>query len=71
MKDKKVKPDVRVENHGSIALLQPLTRRGVTWLRDNVQTEPWQMMGNAIATDPRMVQNVIYGMEADGLLVAC
>ena len=62
--------DILIESHGSVTLLRALTRTGGLWLHENVSSEPWQWMGNAVAADPRMVQAVIDGAEADGLRVA-
>lgn len=62
--------DLVVEDHGTVALLRPMTRLGGQWLHDNVSSEPWQWMGPALACEPRLVQPVIDGAEADGLRVA-
>lgn len=62
--------DILVEDHGSVVLLRPLTRAGGVWLHDNVSSEPWQWLGAALAAEPRLVQPVIAGAEADGLRVA-
>lgn len=62
--------DIMVENHGTVVLLRPMTRAGAIWLLDNVNSEPWQWMGNAVAVAPRYVQPTIDGAEAAGLVVA-
>ena len=62
--------DIVVENHGTVVMLRGMTHAGGIWLHDNVSSEPWQWMGNALAAEPRMVQDVIDGAEADGLKVA-
>ena len=62
--------DIVVENHGSVVMLRAMTRTAALWLQDNVVSEPWQWMGNAVAAEPRMVQAVIDGAEAEGLKVA-
>lgn len=65
----KRKPDVSFENHGTVILIQPLTKRGTAWVEENISAEGWQMLGNAIAAEPRMCPDVIAGMEDAGLLV--
>ena len=61
--------DIVVEDHGTVALLRPMTRAGGVWLNDNVSSEPWQWMGAALACEPRMVADVVAGAQADGLVV--
>jgi len=62
-------PDARVENMGSVCILQPLSPAGKAWTDENLAVEPWQTIGGGIAIEPRMVQNIIDGMESDGLTV--
>ena len=60
-------PDVRVENHGSIMLFQPLTIAGTNWLDTFVPDA--QYMGFAAAVEPRYAQDIAQAMIADGLEV--
>jgi hypothetical protein len=62
--------DITVENHGSVVMLRPMTRAGLKWIIENVEADSWQWLGNALACEPRMVQDVIDGAEAAGLKVA-
>jgi hypothetical protein len=62
--------DFRVEHHGSISLLFPLTRKAGLWLAMNVHHEPWQWLGNALACESRFAIPIIEGMWADGLVIA-
>ena len=64
-----VRPDLHVENHGSVFLLVPRTRRGDVWLREHVQAEPWQWFGQGLACEPRYAYDVAQGALADGLRV--
>ena len=66
----KTKIDVEVDNHGTVVLLWPNSSLGQDWFDEHLQVEPWQMMGRAIACEPRMVQDIIDDMEADGLVVS-
>lgn len=61
--------DVRVEDHGSIVLVQPLTDAAREWVTGNVPLEGWQWMGGAFACEPRYVDNLLDGMRGDGLEV--
>jgi hypothetical protein len=65
----KAAPDARVENLGSVRILQPLSPAGWAWARENLAVESWQMTGGGIAIEPRMVQGIVDGMEAAGLTV--
>ncbi len=60
--------DIVVENHGSIVLLQPLTEAGHFWLDHHLPYDA-QKWGSAYAVEPRYVQDIIDGMENDGLVV--
>ena len=61
--------DVRIENHGSIILLRPLTNGGKSWLDENITGDEVQYMGNAVVCEPRYVENIVAGMIADDLEV--
>ena len=61
--------DVRVENHGSLFLLRPTTPEAEAWLEENIADDA-QTLGNATACEPRYVEAVVEGMQADGLVVA-
>lgn len=58
--------DIRVENHGSIWLLRPVSERGTLWLDEH--TDPaatW--FGGALAVEPRYVADILEGARNDGL----
>lgn len=59
--------DIRVENHGSIVLLNPGTKRGEQWLRDHTDG---MWYDGALVVEPRYVRDVIAGATDDGLEVA-
>jgi len=61
--------DLRVEGHGSVFLLRPLTDTGREWLTENVANEGWQWLGDALACEPRHVGDVIQGARAFGIKV--
>lgn len=60
-------PDVSVENHGSIMLVQPHTPGADTWLRENTDG---QWYSGALVVEPRYIDTLIDGMESNGLTVA-
>lgn len=61
------KADIRFENHGSVALIRPLTEHGITWIEQHIAFEPWQVFGGAISAEPKLVDAVITGAINDGL----
>ena len=67
-KDQPLRPsDLAVEPHGSVVLLVPVTAAGRAWVEENVLVEPWQMLGEKIAMEPRYVAGVLAGAVSDGL----
>lgn len=61
--------DLRVEHHGSIALLRPLTDAGQRWLEEAVDAESWQWYGGALAVEPRYLSNLTLNAVNDGMVV--
>ena len=61
--------DVFVADHGSVALVTPMSPAAHQWVEENVHVEPWQRMGASIACEPRCLANLVAGMRADGLVV--
>ncbi len=61
--------DVRIAHHGSLSMVRPLTDAARQWIDDNVGGET-SWFGGALAVEPRYLDNLIDGMESDGLVVA-
>jgi hypothetical protein len=61
--------DIRVDRHGSITLLTPLTPNGRRWLSRNVEAEAWQWIGGGLAVEPRYADALVDGAVVDGLEV--
>lgn len=61
--------DVQVINHGSIVLLDLLSRRAQEWVNANVTHDEVMFFGGALVVEPRYVQDVLNGMAQDGLRV--
>jgi hypothetical protein len=60
---------VLTENHGSIALFTPMTPEAHRWVEENVQIADWQRMGCSVACEPRCLDQIVEGMQQDGLVV--
>ena len=63
------RPDIQFEFHGSIALAQPLTKKGADWVQSKLSFESWQIMGTAVAVEPRYVEDLSQNAINDGLIV--
>jgi hypothetical protein len=61
--------DFRVTYHGTVTTITPLSDRCREWVETNVEIEPWQRFGNAIAVEPRYVEQLAEAMIEDGLVV--
>ena len=61
--------DVLIENHGSVALFTPITPEAHQWVEENVHVESWQWLGCSIACEPRCLEQLVEGMQEDGLVV--
>ena len=59
--------DFRLTYHGTITTITPLSDACREWLEENVAIEPWQRFGNAIAVEPRYVEQLAEAMIEAGL----
>lgn len=62
------KSDIRFINHGSVALMFPLTRLGKDWVKSNIPADA-MTFGAAIVVEPRYIYEIADGAHADGLNV--
>lgn len=62
-------PDVSVANHGTLFTFTPLTERAKEWMEENVQSEPWQWLGNSLTVEHRYAGELANGMVEHGLVV--
>jgi hypothetical protein len=67
----RTKLDFKLENHGSLFLLRPLTSVARDWMgehlpMDNPETQFW---GDAIVIEPRYVAPIVDGIIGDGLVL--
>lgn len=63
--------DFRLENHGSLFLLHPLSPAAKNWMDEHLPTDSpeTQFWGDAIVIEPRYVGPIIDGILSDGLVV--
>jgi hypothetical protein len=60
--------DFRVENHGSIFLLQPLTPAANSWVDEHLP-EDRLTFGGAVCVEHRYIRDIVTGIIGDGLSV--
>ena len=60
--------DIHVANHGSVVLLTPLSPAARDWFADHLPTDAMHF-GAATVVEPRYVQDILDGAEADGLSI--
>ena len=60
--------DFKVENHGSIFLLQPLTPAARNWVNAQLPEDALWFAG-AVAVEHRFIADIVNGIQNDGLEV--
>ena len=70
-KSSRTELDFKLENHGSLFLLCPLSSVAKNWMGehlpiDNPETQFW---GDAIVIEPRYVTPIVDGIVGDGLVL--
>jgi hypothetical protein len=61
-----VQDDFRLDNHGSVSLLFPLTVAAKAWVRDHLPADV-MTHGGGVAIEHRYVGSVCQGIQTDGL----
>ena len=62
--------DLIFENCGSLFLIRPVSQTGQLWLDENVGDENTLTFGGAVVCEPRYVEAILLGAQADGLAVS-
>lgn len=62
--------DALIESHGTVVLLKPQTDEATTWVDDNIGSDNgFQPFWPTVVVEPRYVDDIVQGMQADGLEV--
>lgn len=62
--------DVEVTDQGTIVVFTLLSKRARKWVQENVETEPWQWLGDiSFSVDHRMSMSLVAGFVAEGMQV--
>ncbi len=62
--------DLIFENHFSLFLIRPISPIGKQWLDENVGDENTLTFGGAVVCEPRYVEAIFLGAQAEGLAVS-
>jgi hypothetical protein len=66
--DQQLTPDVRVDNHGTIYLVRPVSGRAAWWIDEHVRKE-FQWFGGSLVLEHRYARDLIELMREAGLLI--
>lgn len=62
--------DVEVTDQGTIIIFTLLSEKARKWVQENVETEPWQWLGDvSFAVDSRMSMSLVAGFVDEGMQV--
>ena len=53
----------------TVGRLVPETQAARDWIKDNVESEPWQWLGSALCIEHRYIDPIVEAIVADGLEV--
>jgi hypothetical protein len=58
--------DFQIIDQGSIFLIRPLNEAARQWLDENVVSEPWQWVDDALCVEPRFARDLLIEIEEAG-----
>lgn len=56
-------------DHGSIVSITPMTDGAKEFIKDNVETEPWQWIGQSLSVDRRYASDLFDAIESAGFSI--
>jgi len=62
-------PDLKVENHGSIFLLVPMSEAGDDWIDEHIPEDAMRWGASSVVVEHRYIADIVDGAIADGLTV--
>lgn len=63
--------DVHVHyDGGTLARITPLSSEAKEWVDENVDAPDYMWIGNSFHCEPRYLENLVLGMQDDGLTVS-
>jgi hypothetical protein len=63
--------DFKLENHGSLFLIRPLSAAAKEWMQQNLPIDPpeTQFWRDAVVIEPRYIDAIVDGIIGDGLVL--
>jgi hypothetical protein len=62
------KPDIHFQQSGGMAIVQPLTKEGLNWVKTHLNFEKWQVVGETgVAVDHCAMNDLRQNAMNDGL----
>lgn len=58
----------KVLDEGTVILITPLTKKARARIDENVYSEPWQWLGNGLAVDHDLADDLLNGITEAGLI---
>jgi hypothetical protein len=58
--------DFQIADQGTIILIRPLNKAARQWLDENVVSEPWQWVQNALCVEARFARELVIEIEQAG-----
>jgi hypothetical protein len=62
--------DFQIADHGSIISIKPVSEAARSWVDENVASEPWQWLGDALCVDICCARNLIDEIAAEGFEIS-
>ena len=62
--------DFSISDHGTVISIRPLNDVARQWLDENVVSEPWQWVRDALCVEARFARDLIIEIEQAGLTVS-
>lgn len=65
----KTSRDVTVHNNGTTVSFELVSPAAREFVREHVETEPWQWLGSTLVVDHRFAEQLAIGLSDNGLVV--
>jgi hypothetical protein len=62
--------DFQIVDQGTIFLIRPLNQAARQWLTENVVSEPWQWVDDALCVEARFARDLIIEIEEAGFEIS-
>lgn len=56
-------------NGETLGRLKPNNEAAKKWLRENIENEPWQWLGNSLYVEHRYIDRIISNIEESGFTI--